>query len=141
MCLPTLSRRAAATALRANVGPLDAFMYVLAIAWLLTLAVLPPGTYVHIAPLHPLLAYKDVWVWPAILGVLAPPFGWITPWRWAHRVARLYKLGYWLFLTVATWLVAPSLFVFWLPTLASVFGVLWLMAREGADELAAAAAG
>jgi hypothetical protein len=116
-----------------RVDRLDIAIYGLAVAWLLFLALLPPTAFLHLGPAYRILAYKNAWLWPALGGVLLPAPGWIAPWRWARYVIRLYQVGYWLFLATATLLVTPVVVVFWLPALLSAGGVLFLLAREGAD--------
>ena len=132
-----LLRPALRALLRGNVGPADGLIYAWAVAWLLFLLLVPEAAFLRLAAVRPLLAYKDVWLWPTAACAVVAPVGWAAPWRSLRHLARLYRLGYWLFIAAATWLVTPTVVVFWLPALVNAGGMLWLIAREGAKALRA----
>lgn len=120
--------------LRANTGPVDALLYCYALSWLVFL-VLTPGKAFSSLGLHSLLAFKGVWVWPAAATVLGTAVGWMSDRPPVHHGARVYQVMWWVYLTLATALVAPLVVIFWAPALCCAVAAFWLLAREGASDV------
>jgi hypothetical protein len=138
--LRRILRRALRVLLRANTGPVDALVYALALCWLAFLAFTPDTAYTNPA-VNGALAYKGVWVWPALLAAVATPIGWMSDRPWVHHGARIYQVMWWVYLTLATVLVTPAATVFWGQAICCVFAAVWLLAREGANDVATPSAG
>lgn len=136
--LARLLRRALRVLLRANTGPVDALVYALALCWLAFLLFTPDAAYTHIT-IQRALAYKEVWVWPALAVALATPLGWISGRAWVHHAARIYQVTWWVYLTVATAIVTPPVVVFWASAACCALASFWLLAREGANDVDLAA--
>jgi hypothetical protein len=135
-----LLRRAFRVLLRANTGPVDALVYALALCWLAFLSCTPDAAYAQ-SGLHTVLAYKAVWVWPALLATIATPIGWMSDRPWVHHGARVVSVSWWVYIGVATALVTPTIVVFWGQAICCMFAAVWLLAREGANDVAAPSGG
>jgi len=132
--LARLLRRAMRVLLRANTGPVDALVYFFALCWLAFLAFVPDAAYAHSAA-HNVLQYKAIWVWPALAKAVTTPLGWASDRAWVHHAARVYALMWWGYLAAATAIVTPTVIVFWGPALGCLVAAVWLLAREGANDV------
>jgi hypothetical protein len=137
--LALLCRRALRVLLRANTGPVDALVFFYALCWLAFLALTPDAAYAHSAA-DSVLRYKAIWVWPALGQAVATPLGWASDRAWVHHAARVYALVWWAYLATATAIVTPAIVVFWGPALGCLVAAVWLLAREGANDVAVAPA-
>ena len=127
--------RAARVLLRANTGPVDALVYAFVLCWLAFLAFTPDAAYMRNG-LPTVMEYKGVWVWPALLATLATPLGWMSDRAWVHHTARSVSVAWWVYIAVATVLVTPTIVVFWSHALCCLVATIWLLAREGANDVA-----
>ena len=132
-----LLRRAMRVLLRANTGPVDALVYFFALCWLAFLALTPDAAFAHGAA-HNILQYKGIWVWPALTKIVVTPLGWASSRAWMHHAARVYALMWWAYLASATAIVTPGVVVFWGPALGCLVSAVWLLAREGANDVTVA---
>jgi hypothetical protein len=135
-----LLRRAMRVVLRANTGPVDALVYYIALGWLAYLAITPDVTFAHSAA-YGVLQYKAIWVWPALAKAVLTPLGWASDRAWVHHAARVYAVMWWAYLATATARVAPGLVPFWQSALGCLVAAIWLLAREGANDVAVAPRG
>ena len=133
-----LLRRALRVLLRANTGPADGFVYALLICWLSFLVLTPDAAYAH-AGLGSILAYKEVWVWPALLAAVATPIGWVSGRAWVHHGARIYQVMWWLYLSTATLIVAPTIIILWAPAICCTLKAFWIMVREWMNDVSPSA--
>ena len=121
------------TLLVAPTLPVEALLWWLALCWLVTLALTPDSAFTG-THMPALLRVKALWVWPAVAAAVLPPLTALAADRWRGLVyaARLYKLAWWLFLTLALLALAPAFLVFWGPPLAAVVASVWLLVRSAA---------
>jgi magnesium-transporting ATPase (P-type) len=129
-----LLRRAMRVLLRANTGPVDALVYGAVLCWLAFLLFTPDAAYAH-AGIGRALAYKGIWVWPALAAAVVTPAGWISDRAWVHHAARIAAVMWWVYLAIATAIVTPTIVVFWSLALLFAIGSFWLLAREGANDV------
>lgn len=126
--------------LMADTAPATFALWFLALCWCLTIALLPERSYTAIH-LGILPHDKTYWLWPAVLAAALPlvgPPGRYFAWR---LLARCYGLAWWLSMTVALLLLAPSFVWFWGPGLLATPAAFWLVGREIVDHQAPNATG
>lgn len=119
------------TLLVAPTLPVELLLWWLALCWLITLALTPDSAFTGVH-LPALLHVKAVWVWPAGAAALLPALSALAGGRWRGLAytSRLYKLAWWLFLSLALLALAPAFLVFWGPPLAAVVASVWLLMRH-----------
>jgi hypothetical protein len=123
--------------LRANTGPVDALVYAFVLCWVVFLAFTPDGMYAHTS-VDIVLTYKGVWIWPATFAMLVTPLGWMSGRPWVHHSARAVAVAWWVYIGAATAIVAPAIIVLWAQSLCCFAAAIWLLAREGANDVVVA---
>lgn len=121
------------TLLVAPTLPVELLLWWLALCWLITLALTPDSAFAAVH-LPALLQVKAAWLWPAVVAVFLPALSALAGGR-RHGLtyaSRLYKLAWWLFLTLALLALAPAFLVFWGPPLAAAVASVWLLVRSAA---------
>lgn len=110
-------------------APFTALLWWDAFTWLVTFTLTPASDFEHLdaAVLIPIKAW---WAWPAALAVLVPIVATAFRRGWLGDLAALYRVAWWLFLSLSLFAVAPGTVAAWGRPAAFTIVAFWLLARR-----------
>src|SRR5690348_20325 len=109
-----------------DTAPASVWLWWLALCWCVTIALLPERSYaaIHLGIVPHDKAY---WLVPAVVAAALPLIGPPTRFYAWRLLVRFYAVGWWLALTVALPLLAPTMMAFWGQAVGALPVALWLV--------------
>ena len=99
------------------------------LTWLVTFTLTPATDFEHLDAAV-LIPIKGWWAWPAGLAVLLPLLALAFRRGWLGDLAALYRVAWWLFLSLSLFAVAPGTVAAWGRPAVYAVVALWLLARR-----------